>query len=326
VTVPEFIANMPHTRTIPLIIAHRGASGYLPEHTLEAKAMAHALRADFLEQDLVLTKDSVPIVLHDLYLDTVTDVARLFPQRARDDGRFYAIDFTLEEIRQLRVTERFRPETGQAVFPNRFPAGVGQFRISTLEEELAFIQGLNRSTRRDAGIYPEIKQPAFHRAAGQDISRIVLEVLTKFAYVSGDDPCFLQCFDMEELRRIREELGSRLRLIQLLDEQQCQKSLVDAETLHCDLSIIAKYAHGIGPSLSGVFQNRSPTRLVSSAHEMGLVVHPWTYRADAVAAGFPSFGELHEASAALEVDGVFTDFPDQTRVLMLQSRNSTRMG
>src|SRR5262245_10445554 len=80
-----------------IVIAHRGASGYLPEHTLEAAAMAHAMGADFIEQDVVLTKDDQAIVLHDIHLETVTNVAKTFPQRARPDGRYYAIDFTLSE-------------------------------------------------------------------------------------------------------------------------------------------------------------------------------------------------------------------------------------
>ncbi len=91
----------------PIIIAHRGASGYLPEHTLAAKALAHTMGADYLEQDLVLSKDGVPMVLHDVYLDMVTDVARRHPDRRRRDGRFYAIDFTLAELKRLRVQERF---------------------------------------------------------------------------------------------------------------------------------------------------------------------------------------------------------------------------
>jgi len=145
--------------TRPLVVAHRGASGYLPEHTLAAKAYAHALGADFLEQDLVLTKDDVPVVLHDVHIDTVTDVAKQFPARKRADGRFYALDFTLAELKQLRVTERFNAKTGAPVFAKRFPAGLSEFHISTLEEELQLIQGLNRSTGRVVGIYPEIKQP-----------------------------------------------------------------------------------------------------------------------------------------------------------------------
>ncbi len=89
----------------PLVIAHRGASGYLPEHTLEAKALAYGMKPDYIEQDVVMTKDDQLVVLHDHYLDRVTDVAERFPGRARADGRYYAIDFTLAEIKSLRVTE-----------------------------------------------------------------------------------------------------------------------------------------------------------------------------------------------------------------------------
>lgn len=91
----------------PLVIAHRGASGYLPEHTLEAKTLAYAMKPDYIEQDVVMTKDDQLVVLHDHYLDRVTDVAERFPNRARADGRYYAIDFTLAEIKTLRVTEGF---------------------------------------------------------------------------------------------------------------------------------------------------------------------------------------------------------------------------
>ena len=120
----------------PIVIAHRGASGYLPEHTLPAKALAYGLGADFLEQDIVLTKDDVPVVLHDIYLDTVTDVARRFAGRQRADGRYYALDLTLAELKQLRVTERFNAKTGKPVYPQRFPAEQSEFHLATLEEEL----------------------------------------------------------------------------------------------------------------------------------------------------------------------------------------------
>ncbi len=98
-----------------VVIAHRGASGYLPEHTLPAKAMAYAQGADYLEQDLVMTKDNELVVLHDHYLDRVTDVAERFPDRARKDGRYYAIDFTLAEIKSLKFTEGFEIENGKKV-------------------------------------------------------------------------------------------------------------------------------------------------------------------------------------------------------------------
>jgi len=300
---------------IPVIIAHRGASGYLPEHTLVSKAMAHALGADFLEQDVVLTRDDVPIVLHDIHLDTVSDVAQRFPLRARSDGRFYAIDFTFAEIGELKVTERFHPETGAAVFPNRFPAGVGRFQIPSLIEELELIRGLNQSTQRVAGIYPEIKQPAFHRREGKDMTRCVLPILNGQGYSQKSDPCYLQCFDQQELRRIREEFGSRLRLIQLLEEETCKEMLSSTPRLQQELTCIAEYADGIGPSLNGVFIKGEPTDLVSAAHGCGLVVHPWTYRQDAFMGGFSTFAELHAASRLIGVDGLFSDFPDLSRKL-----------
>ena len=98
-----------------IVIAHQGASGYLPEHTLEAKAMAYAQGAHYIEQDLVMTRDDELIVLHDITLDRTTDVDEKFPDRARSDGRYYAIDFTLEEIRTLSATEGFRIENGEKI-------------------------------------------------------------------------------------------------------------------------------------------------------------------------------------------------------------------
>ncbi len=150
------------------VIAHRGASGYLPEHTLPAKALAYGLGADFLEQDVVLTKDRHPIVLHDIHLDTVTDVADRFPERARADGRYYALDFTLAEIKTLAVHERWDHKNRQPVFAGRFPSE-NRLSVPTLAEEIELVQGLNTSTGRDVGIYPEIKKPAWHREQGYDI-------------------------------------------------------------------------------------------------------------------------------------------------------------
>ncbi|MEN8879185.1 MAG: glycerophosphodiester phosphodiesterase family protein, partial [Polaribacter sp.] len=145
-----------------IIIAHRGASGYLPEHTIEAKVMAYAMDADFIEQDIVLSKDNIPIVIHDIYLDDVTDVSEKFPKRHREDNRFYVIDFTFNELKTLRVSERFIPETGEQVYKKRFPKEKGNFKLHCLQEEIELIQGLNLSTGKNIGIYPEIKAPKFH--------------------------------------------------------------------------------------------------------------------------------------------------------------------
>lgn len=205
-----------------VVIAHRGASGYLPEHTLPAKAMAYAQGADFLEQDLVMTKDNELIVLHDHYLDSVTDVADRFPGRARKDGRFYAIDFTLPEIRSLKFTEAFEIKDGKKVqtYPNRFPMGKSSFHIHTFQEEIEFVQGLNKSTGKNIGIYPEIKAPWFHKQEGKDISTRVLEVLKQYGYSKKSDNVYLQCFDANELKRIKNELlpklGMDLKLVQLI--------------------------------------------------------------------------------------------------------------
>lgn len=303
-----------------IVIAHRGASGYLPEHTLEAKALAHGMGADFLEQDVVLTRDDVPIVLHDVHLDTVTNVAARFPERAREDERFYAIDFTLEEIRSLRVSERFDRNTGLAVYPGRFPVGTGSFQVPTLAEEIELIQGLNLSTGRDVGIYPEIKAPAFHRRQGKDISRIVLKVLEEYGYRRREDAIYVQCFDAAETRRLREELATRLKLIQLIGENRWGESETDYDALRtaAGLRSVAEYANGIGPSLShvvtGVDGDGQPvlSELVELAHARGLVVHPYTFRADDLPGYARDFDVLLDVFVRRAgVDGVFTDQPDR---------------
>lgn len=182
VCVTCLFLNLPLWAADPLVMAHRGASGYLPEHTLAAKAMAHAQGAHYLEQDVVLTRDGVPLVLHDIHLDTLTDVADQFPDRRRADGRFYAIDFTLQEIKQLKATERFNARTGDQVYSQRFPKNAYTYQLHTLEEEIQFIQGLKQSTGRTAWLFPEIKQTTFHQNEGQDIVRIVFDLLQRYGY------------------------------------------------------------------------------------------------------------------------------------------------
>jgi glycerophosphoryl diester phosphodiesterase len=303
-----------------IVIAHRGASGYLPEHTLAAKAAAHAMGADYLEQDVVLSRDGVPMVLHDIHVDTVTDVAQVFPDRARADGRFYAIDFTVDELQSLTAMER-ADKAGEQVFPGRFPRGASSFQIPTLAEEIELIQGLNLSTGREAGIYAEIKAPAWHRAEGHDISAIVLGVLADYGYTDPDDPAYLQCFDWNETQRIRNELGWRGKLVQLLGENDWHEAPdVDYDALRTKdgLAAIAKVADGIGPSMHHVVTGIDPggrtlvTDLVATAHALGLAVHPYTFRADAL----PDYADSLEQALRIflieaDVDGVFTDFPDR---------------
>ena len=301
--------------TDKIVIAHRGASGYLPEHTLAAKTLAHGMDVDYIEQDVVLTKDGVPVVLHDHYLDTVTNVATQFPNRKRDDGRYYAIDFTLAEIKSLIAFERIDLKTGGQVFPNRFPSGASTFRVPTLEEELELIAGLNKSTGKSIGIYPEIKAPAFHRAEGQDISKIVLETLAKHGYATKDDPFYVQCFDWNETQRIRNELGFKGKLIQLIAENAWGESPnVDFDYLRTTegLAGVAKIADGIGPWIPQVVDNSGKkTTLVENAHKADLDLHPYTLRADALPAWAESFDDvMQRVVIEAGADGIFSDHPD----------------
>ena len=154
-TSSEMASNSSMMKSDKLIIAHRGASGYLPEHTLESKALAFGQQADYLEQDLAMTKDNRLIVIHDHFLDGLTDVAKKFPHRARKDGRYYVADFTLKEIQTLEMTENFKVENSKQVqvYPNRFPLWKSHFKIHTFEDEIEFIQGLEKSTGKKVGIF-----------------------------------------------------------------------------------------------------------------------------------------------------------------------------
>lgn len=135
-------ARATHNSNKKLVIAHRGASGYLPEHTHEAKVAAFIMGADYLEQDLVLTKDNVPIVSHDIHLDEVTNVADVFPTRKRADSRYYAIDFTFDEIKSLKVAERFHYDNrSRPYFPLRFPLWQSEFSIPGFADEIELVKG-----------------------------------------------------------------------------------------------------------------------------------------------------------------------------------------
>lgn len=321
---PMLVPNMARaqdSKQETVVIAHRGASGYLPEHTLAAKALAYGMRADYIEQDVVLSKDGVPVILHDIHLDTTTDVATKFPDRKREDGRYYAIDFTLDEIKSLNVTERFKADSGKQVYENRFPMAFGIFKVPTLEEEIKLIQGLNRSTGRDVGIYPEIKKPDFHHAEGQDIAKAVVSVLEKWGYNNPASNAFLQCFDWAETKRIRNELNYQGKLVQLLGENRWgAPEGTDYDFLKSDEGVLemAKVVDGIGPWLPQVIEGLSEngtaimTPTLIAAQRAQLMVHPYTLRADQL----PKWaGDMDIALKAIfddaAIDGIFTDFPDQ---------------
>lgn len=302
----------------PLVIAHRGASGYLPEHTLAAKALAYGQGADFLEQDVVLSKDGVPVVFHDTAIDTTTDVATKFPERKRADGRFYALDFTVAELKQLNATERFNPKTGQAVLPGRFPVGVGAFQVATLEEEIRFIQGLNRSTGHAVGIYPELKAPAWHRKEGRDLAAAVLPILRRYGYDTKESACYVQCFELAEVRRLRGELAWKGKVVMLLGGKGKGPGDTDFGYLQTDagLAELAKLVDGIGPPIGSYVTGKTPaerkvTDLAARARKAGLQSHPYTLRADELPKCVASAEELMKALfEEAKVEGLFTDFPD----------------
>jgi glycerophosphoryl diester phosphodiesterase len=293
----------------PVVIAHRGASGYLPEHTLAAKSLAYDMGADYLEQDVVATLDDELVVLHDIHLDRVTDVAQKFPKRHRNDGRFYVRDFSVHE----RVNE-----DGSRVYPNRYEDDGSLFRVHTFAEELAFIAQLQADGRRPVGVYAEIKSPAWHRQDGVDITPLFLECLSDFGLDAHSDHVYVQCFDDQELLRIRKDLGCKLKLIQLIGDNSWDEADTDYDELQSDAGLerLATIVDGIGPWITQLYEAGSEGRLesnglVSKAHNAGLAVHPYTFRQDELPPGFESFEALMRfAVDELAVDGLFTDFPD----------------
>lgn len=308
----------------PIVIAHRGASGYLPEHTRPAKVLAHLMGADFLEQDVVATRDDQLIVLHDIHLDAVTDVTIKYPGRARADGRFYVRDFDLDEIRSLSAWERMQAD-GSAVYPGRYPARTGHYRVHTFSEEMQLINRLNKATGRRAGIYPEIKSPAWHREEGIDLSPLVLQQIQQFE--GADDPSlvYVQCFDDAEVQRLKRDLDCRWPIVQLIGLNEWQEAATDYVELSspAGLARVASVADGIGPHLSYLYSPAAgrvkPTSLVADAHALGLVVHPYTFRSDDLPPEFDSLEALVRFCVIeQQIDGLFTDFTDQV-IDILQS-------
>ncbi|OBQ51489.1 glycerophosphodiester phosphodiesterase [Halodesulfovibrio spirochaetisodalis] len=340
VTIMMFSATAAFADADKIVIAHRGACGYLPEHTLEAKAAAYFMGVDYIEQDLVMTKDNQLVVLHDHYLDRITDVMEKFPNRYRMvDGkkRWFAIDFTLPEIKSLKVTEGFKVKDGKKTqgFSARFPLFKSSFEVPTFEEELQLIQGLNKSTGKNVGVYPEIKAPWFHRSEGKDISLAALNMLKKYGYTTKEDKVYVQCFDPNETRRISKELlpklGMNVKVVQLIAETDWNETMepkngklvpynYDWMFKKGAMKKIAEYADGIGPWKPMLVKNDSTrnnliiTDMVKEAHDNGMEVHPYTFRLDEgripqYAASFEDMLDIFYYT--VNVDGVFTDFPDR---------------
>lgn len=307
----------------PLVIAHRGASGYRPEHTLAAYELAVRQGADYIEPDLVITKDGVLIARHENEIGGTTDAAALYPERRTtkvvDGGTvtgWFAEDFTLAEIRRLAARERL---------PFRDRGFDGHFGVPTLEEVLDLVARLERETGRRIGLYPETKHPTYFRSLGLPLEEPLVAALHGRGYRTATDPVFIQSFETANLRALRSR--TPLRLIQLFDLTGAPwdhiaagdpRSYADLLTPE-GLREVATWADGIGPHKRLLIPERSdgslgaPTRVVSDAHSVGLVVHPWTFRSEPVflhaAYGGDPAAEIRQF-LALGVDGVFADFPD----------------
>jgi glycerophosphoryl diester phosphodiesterase len=324
----------------PIVIAHRGASGYRPEHTLEAYQLAIEMGADYIEPDLVATRDGHLVARHEPDISQTTDVASRteFTDRKRTimiDGvettGWFTVDFTLAELRSLRAVQ---PRS------DRSKEFDGQFLVPTLEEIIALAQRESKVRSRAIGIYPETKHPSWHCALGLSLEEPLLRALSKAGWNHREAPVFIQSFEAGNLQWLRSR--TQVKLIQLVggvgsnadgsvilptpfEQPGCATypigNLPTNFASAAAFEAIATYADGIGPwkrFLIGESNGRAtpPTDFVKLAHAAGLQVHPWTFRNEqthllADYAGDP----LTEYRTFIElgVDGVFSDFPDTAR-------------
>ncbi|MFC7494302.1 MULTISPECIES: glycerophosphodiester phosphodiesterase [unclassified Nocardioides] len=314
----------------PIVIAHRGASGYRPEHTLASYRLAIALGADYVEPDLVPTRDGVLVARHEAEIGRTTNVARRgeFADRLTTrevDGRWvtgwFVEDFTLAELKSLRAVERLpdlRPQN------TRFD---GRYDVPTFDEILGLVAAESERLGREVGVYPELKHPSYFTARGLPTEELLLETLSIHGYDAPTAPVFLQCFEPATLQWLRSRTG--LPLVQLVEATGPSSVLGDPVT-STGLRRIASWADAIGvhkdlvlPRLPGTGAIGDPTDLVAAAHAAGLKVHVWTMRDENafLPTGYrrgesPSDpgDSIEETQAFLDagVDGLFTDQPDTT--------------
>lgn len=324
-------------REAPIVIGHRGASGYRPEHTLGSYELAARLGADFLEPDLVPTKDGVLVCRHEPEIGGTTDVASHLEFAARKttkmlDGEavtgWFTEDFFLAELKTLRAVERLPQIRQHNTLFN------GRYEIPTFQELLDLRARLSDELRRPLGVYPETKHPTFFQQAGLALEPRLLEILRHNRLNEPDAPVFVQSFEVTNLKQLR-QLGLRTRSIQLLAASGAPFDTVAAGSgpSYADLSTpaglrgIAAYAQGIGPDKLQVIPRKadgtlgSPTTLVTDAHHAGLLVHPYTFRAenDFLPVDFRSSAVPSDYGRAIDeqlaylragLDGLFTDQAD----------------
>jgi glycerophosphoryl diester phosphodiesterase len=320
-----------------LIIAHRGASGERPEHTLAAYERAIDEGADFIEPDLVVTKDLVLIARHENELSDTTDVASHaeFADRRRQkeiDGQlvngWFAEDFTLAELRTLRAKERLptiRP--GNARFD-------GLYQVPTFAEIVTLMRAKEAETGHRIGLYPELKHPTFLLSEGIDSVDLLVTALKKEGLDTPTAPIFIQCFEVAPLKRLAKLTDARLvQLVSADGGPADEAGMRYAEMLTSSgLAAIAAYADAIGPDLRQVVgPDGKPTALVQQAHSAGLKVHAWALRkendflpaplkvgSDPAATG--NYAAAWGLLASAGVDGVFTDDPALASALRKSSR------
>lgn len=308
------------------IIAHRGASGDRPEHTLAAYERAIDQGADYIEPDLVATKDGVLVARHENEISGTTDVSRRPEFAARRTTRvidgetvagWFAEDFTFAELQTLRARERL-PELRPA--NSRFD---GLYQVPALAEIIALVRAKEAETGRRIGLYPEIKHPSYFRSIGLGLEEMLVKALHAAGYRRADDPVFIQSFEVEPLVRLAGM--TELPLVQLVAAEggpADKPGVTYAALLRPEgLDAIAAYADGIGAEMSLLLQpGGTATGLAAAAHERGLLVHAWTLRKENAflppsarrgddPAKLGCGGQVWHSLAAASVDGVFTDDP-----------------
>lgn len=289
----------------PVIIAHRGASGYYPEHSGAAYEHAIAMGADFIEPDLVFTADGHLICRHDRYLGTTTNVAdhpEFADRRVRKPGniipQWYAEDFTLADIKTLRCRQ---------AWPSRTNEYDDQFEVLTFEELLSLINQHAKGLERPVGVCPEIKHAPDMLALGYDFLPISFETIAKNGFGTDQRPVFFQSFDPPTLRRARSMTG--LPLTQLIHNEDVNFGAVRPSSLAEDA---ADYADVIAPHKSLVIgTDGQDTGFVDRCHDMDKLVHVWAFVSEFIGPGFATMEDEIQAHLDLGIDGLFSDFPDR---------------